>query len=58
MAKDQKIGRVVQIIGPVVDVEFADGRLPEIYSALLIQGKDLHVICAAKNAAFDSSSAR
>src|SRR5437667_9611838 len=45
MAKDQKIGRVVQIIGPVVDVEFPDGRLPEIYSALLIQGKDLHVIC-------------
>src|SRR5437667_714810 len=45
MAKDQKIGRVVQIIGPVVDVEFPDGRLPEIYSALLIQGKDRHVIC-------------
>src|SRR5438876_1921751 len=45
MAKDQKIGRVVQIIGPVVDVEFPDGRLPEIYSALLIKNKDLHVIC-------------
>jgi F-type H+/Na+-transporting ATPase subunit beta len=35
MAKEQKIGRVVQIIGPVVDVEF-EGALPDIYSALRI----------------------
>src|SRR6201997_1729424 len=35
MAKEQRVGRVVQIIGPVVDVEF-DGALPNIYSALRI----------------------
>ena len=33
----QNIGKIVQIIGPVVDVEFEAGRLPEIYHALRIQ---------------------
>jgi F-type H+/Na+-transporting ATPase subunit beta len=31
-------GKIVQVIGPVVDVEFEPGRLPAIYSALLVQG--------------------
>ncbi|HOJ51546.1 MAG TPA: F0F1 ATP synthase subunit beta [Syntrophales bacterium] len=30
------IGKVVQVIGPVVDVEFEEGKLPNILSALLI----------------------
>jgi F-type H+-transporting ATPase subunit beta len=30
------IGRVTQVLGPVVDVEFAQGSLPTIYTALLI----------------------
>src|SRR3989442_15309474 len=29
-------GRVVQFIGPVLDVEFEPGRLPELYNALVI----------------------
>ena len=29
-------GKIVQVIGPVVDVEFADGELPNIYDALTI----------------------
>lgn len=33
-------GRVVQVIGPVVDVEFSSGHLPEIYHALEITGKN------------------
>ena len=33
-------GHVVQIIGPVVDVEFPAGELPSIYNALKIQKKD------------------
>jgi F-type H+-transporting ATPase subunit beta len=33
----ENIGRVVQIIGPVVDVEFDDGKVPEIYNAVRIQ---------------------
>ena len=32
-------GKVVQVIGPVVDVEFPAGQLPSIYSAIKIQGK-------------------
>jgi F-type H+-transporting ATPase subunit beta len=32
-------GKIVQVIGPVVDVEFAPGQLPAIYNALkIIQG--------------------
>jgi len=31
-----KIGKVVQIIGPVVDVEFDEGHLPSIYNAVRI----------------------
>ncbi|HIA53665.1 MAG TPA: F0F1 ATP synthase subunit beta [Candidatus Melainabacteria bacterium] len=43
-------GKVVQVIGPVVDVEFSSGHLPEIYHALEIGGKnpagdDYKVIC-------------
>lgn len=29
-------GRVVQVMGPVIDVEFAEGKLPAIYGALKI----------------------
>ena len=32
------MGKVVQIIGPVVDVEFEGGQLPPIYNALRITG--------------------
>src|SRR6201996_4290583 len=33
------VGKIVQIIGPVVDVEFADGHLPELYNALTVDYK-------------------
>jgi len=36
VAAEQKVGRVVAVIGPVVDVEFEGGYLPAIYSALRI----------------------
>jgi F-type H+-transporting ATPase subunit beta len=39
----QKIGHVVQIIGPVVDVEFSDGYLPPIYQALRIVSEGFEV---------------
>ncbi len=35
-AEKNKNGRVSQVIGPVVDVEFADGALPPILSALKV----------------------
>ncbi len=33
-------GRVVQVIGPVIDVEFESGQLPEIYHSLEITGQN------------------
>jgi len=33
-------GKIVQVIGPVVDVEFEPGKLPAIYNALLVQGAE------------------
>jgi F-type H+-transporting ATPase subunit beta len=38
-AAPQTVGRIVQIIGPVVDVEFDTDALPELYNALEIRGK-------------------
>jgi len=42
------IGKVVQVIGPVLDVEFESGHLPELYNALKINattdsGQEIHV---------------
>lgn len=39
----QQVGRVVQIIGPVVDVEFEGGYLPPIYQALRIVSEGFDV---------------
>jgi F-type H+-transporting ATPase subunit beta len=38
--RNTSIGSITQIIGPVVDVEFAPGELPNIYDALKVQDKD------------------
>ena len=38
MAADTKAGKIVSVIGPVVDVEFDGGHLPAIYNALRITG--------------------
>ena len=37
-AEKTNIGYITQIIGPVVDVKFAGGKLPQIYNALTING--------------------
>src|SRR5678809_628686 len=39
-ATAQKVGKVVQVIGPVVDVEFEGGQLPAIYNAVRIVSDD------------------
>jgi F-type H+-transporting ATPase subunit beta len=36
-------GRVVQVIGPVLDVEFGDGYLPQIYTALRVTSEGFDV---------------
>ena len=36
-ATKENVGRVVQVIGPVLDVEFESEQLPEIYNAIEVQ---------------------
>jgi len=41
--KEAKIGTVVQVIGPVVDVKFRGGELPEIYTAIRVTSEGFEV---------------
>ncbi|KJS85467.1 MAG: ATP F0F1 synthase subunit beta [Peptococcaceae bacterium BICA1-8] len=34
------VGKVLQVIGPVVDIEFQPGQLPNIYNAIVIRSED------------------
>jgi len=47
---EKNIGYIRQVIGPVVDVEFPSGKMPQIYNALTVNGKnqagqDVSVTC-------------
>ncbi|MBE7381217.1 MAG: F0F1 ATP synthase subunit beta [Leptolyngbya sp. SIO1E4] len=58
-AEKTNIGRITQVIGPVVDVAFQSGQLPEIYNALLIQGtnpagQEVSVTCEVQQLLGDS----
>jgi F-type H+-transporting ATPase subunit beta len=48
VSDDQNVGKVIQVIGAVVDVEFPEGTLPEIYNAVKIikdeESQDILVI--------------
>lgn len=49
-AEKTNIGYITQVIGPVVDVKFPSGKMPPIYNALTITGKneagqDVSVTC-------------
>jgi len=39
----ENIGRVIQIAGPAVDVQFADGHLPPIYEAIRVVSEGFNV---------------
>jgi len=41
MSEDKNLGKVVQVIGPVLDVEFPPGHLPPIFNALKVTNKSL-----------------
>src|SRR4028119_1936456 len=54
------IGRITQIIGPVLDVEFSAGKMPQIYNALKIEGKneagqDVSVTCEVQQLLGDNT---
>lgn len=38
--EERNYGTVVQVIGPVVDIEFPPGRLPDLYDAIIINSED------------------
>src|SRR5947209_13319726 len=38
----QKMGKITQVIGPVVDVEFAPGALPQIFTALTLSNPSIN----------------
>ena len=42
----ESVGRIVQITGPVIDVEFEEGQAPDIFYALEVQdtGRELPVV--------------
>lgn len=47
---NSNIGTIVQIIGPVMDISFPPGKMPNIYNSLIVEGKTasgekLKVVC-------------
>ncbi|WP_258358835.1 F0F1 ATP synthase subunit beta [Moorella sulfitireducens] len=40
-------GQVVQVIGPVVDVEFASDQLPDLYNAITIKNENINITMEA-----------
>ena len=45
MVTSAQKGSVTQIIGPVLDIEFPSGQLPNIFNALKIQGPESIITC-------------
>jgi len=43
-ASKPNVGKVVQVIGPVLDVEFEPGKLPELYNALVIEQPGVRLV--------------
>lgn len=41
----KNIGSVVQIIGPVLDIEFNNGQLPQIFNALQVKNQENIITC-------------
>ena len=41
---EHNVGKVVQVIGPVLDIRFEDGHLPELLNAIEIQNGDKKIV--------------
>jgi len=58
--KLQTNGCIIQIIGPVIDISFPEGKLPNIYNALVVRGKnardqDVEVTCEVQQLLGDNA---
>lgn len=49
MSNKKHIGHVTQVIGPVVDVRFDDGELPDILNAIEIEFAGNHLTVEVSN---------
>jgi F-type H+-transporting ATPase subunit beta len=59
VAANVNVGRITQIIGPVMDIEFPPGKMPNIYNALTISGtneagQEISVTCEVQQLLGDS----
>ncbi|MGB3492997.1 MAG: F0F1 ATP synthase subunit beta [Elainellaceae cyanobacterium] len=59
-AEKTNVGYITQIIGPVLDIKFPPGNLPEIYNAITISGKnpignEVSVTCEVQQLLGDSA---
>ncbi|CAM9121872.1 F0F1 ATP synthase subunit beta [Mycoplasma todarodis] len=55
MAKNKNIGKVVQVLGPVIDVRFESDKLPNLLNALVItKGKETFVVEVAQHIGDDT----
>jgi len=52
--KNKQLGRIIQIIGPVLDVSFEPGFLPKIYDAITVNYQDKIVTCEVQQLLGDS----
>nr|YP_010336654.1 ATP synthase CF1 beta subunit [Rhodospora sordida]UNJ15060.1 ATP synthase CF1 beta subunit [Rhodospora sordida] len=43
--KKSNVGSVVQIIGPVLDIEFPAGQLPRVFNSTVVKDEDKIIIC-------------
>ncbi len=41
----ENIGRVIQIIGPVLDIKFDEGHLPDLLNAIEVENGDSKLVC-------------
>ncbi|MFN4174113.1 MAG: F0F1 ATP synthase subunit beta, partial [Parachlamydiaceae bacterium] len=54
--KEELKGKIVQVLGPVVDIEFPSQKLPAIYNAVVIKdpSKNIDLVCEVANHAGDN----
>ncbi len=55
MSKNKNIGKIIQILGPVIDVRFENHKLPNLLNALVIkQGKEKYIVEVAQHIGDDT----
>ncbi|MBR5870462.1 MAG: F0F1 ATP synthase subunit beta, partial [Clostridia bacterium] len=43
--QERSIGKLIQIIGPVLDIRFPDGHLPNLLNAIEVKDGDRTIVC-------------